>query len=64
MPSADPEISEAEADPPIPVVVGIGASAGGHEPLEHIFLAIPPDCNLSFVVVMCGGPVSSDSFSV
>jgi len=33
-------------------VVGIGASAGGHEPLEHIFTAIPADCNLSFVVVM------------
>ena len=33
-------------------VVGIGASAGGHEPLEHIFTAIPTDCNLSFVVIM------------
>jgi two-component system CheB/CheR fusion protein len=33
-------------------VVGIGASAGGHEPLEHIFTAVPADCNLSFVVVM------------
>jgi two-component system CheB/CheR fusion protein len=33
-------------------VVGIGASAGGHEPLEHIFTAVPADCDLSFVVVM------------
>jgi two-component system CheB/CheR fusion protein len=33
-------------------VVGIGASAGGHEPLEHIFTTIPADCNLSLVVIM------------
>ena len=33
-------------------VVGIGASAGGHGPLEHIFTTIPDDCNLSFVVIM------------
>ena len=33
-------------------VVGIGASAGGHEPLEHIFTTVPVNCNLSFVVVM------------
>lgn len=33
-------------------VVGIGASAGGHGPLEHIFTTIPDDCNLSLVVIM------------
>jgi len=33
-------------------VVAIGASAGGHEPLEHIFTTVPADCNLCFVVVM------------
>ena len=33
-------------------VVGIGASAGGQAPLEHIFTTLPTDCNLSFVVVM------------
>ncbi len=33
-------------------VVGIGASAGGLEPLEHVFTALPADCNLSFVVIM------------
>lgn len=43
---------EEELAPPIPITIGIGASAGGHEPLEHIFLAIPSDCDLSIVVVM------------
>jgi len=33
-------------------VVGIGASAGGQAPLEHLFTVLPADCNLSFVVVM------------
>jgi two-component system CheB/CheR fusion protein len=33
-------------------IVGIGASAGGQEPLEHIFTTLPSDCSLSFVVVM------------
>ncbi len=33
-------------------VVGIGASEGGQEPLEHIFATLPSDCNLAFVVVM------------
>ncbi len=33
-------------------VVGIGTSAGGQEPLEHIFTAVPTDCDVSFVVVM------------
>ena len=33
-------------------VVGIGASAGGQEPLEHIFTVVPADCDVSFVVVM------------
>lgn len=33
-------------------VICIGASAGGQAPLEHIFTAIPEDCDLSFVVVM------------
>jgi two-component system, chemotaxis family, CheB/CheR fusion protein len=34
------------------LVVGIGASAGGQEALEHIFTTVPDDCNLSFVVIM------------
>ncbi len=33
-------------------VVGIGASAGGQVPLEHIFTAVPSDCNLAYVVIM------------
>ncbi|MEP6861133.1 MAG: chemotaxis protein CheB [Deltaproteobacteria bacterium] len=32
-------------------VVGIGASAGGLESLEHLFAAIPQDTGLAFVVV-------------
>lgn len=35
-----------------PITVGIGASAGGHEPLKHIFSTIPSDSDLSFVVIM------------
>jgi len=33
-------------------IVGIGASAGGHEPLEEIFTHLPSDTGLAFVVVM------------
>jgi PAS domain S-box-containing protein len=36
----------------IPLVVGIGASAGGLEALEHFFAVMPPDCGLSYVVLM------------
>src|SRR5690349_3032094 len=50
--AAEPAIGEGEATPPVLFTVGIGASAGGYEPLEHIFATIPPDCELSFVVVM------------
>jgi two-component system CheB/CheR fusion protein len=50
--AAEPAVEEQAVATPVPVTVGIGASAGGYEPLEHIFIAIPPDCNLSFVVVM------------
>jgi two-component system CheB/CheR fusion protein len=35
-----------------PIVVGIGASAGGHEALEQLFTMLPADCCLAFVVVM------------
>ena len=35
-----------------PLVVGIGASAGGQAALEQIFTTMPPDCGLSFVVIM------------
>jgi two-component system, chemotaxis family, CheB/CheR fusion protein len=45
-----PSPGPAEARPCL--VVGIGASAGGQVALEHIFTAIPPDCGMSFVVLM------------
>jgi two-component system CheB/CheR fusion protein len=32
-------------------VVGIGASAGGLESLEHLFSALPADTGMAFVVV-------------
>ncbi len=35
----------------ISCLVGIGASAGGLESLEHFFRAMPPDSGLSFVVI-------------
>ena len=45
-----------DGDTPAPeepcFVVGIGASAGGLEPLEQLFTAMPADCGLSFVVIM------------
>ena len=34
-----------------PLVIGIGASAGGLEALQQLFACIPPDSGLSFVVV-------------
>jgi two-component system CheB/CheR fusion protein len=46
-----PHPEKAAAEKPC-FVVAIGASAGGHEPLEHFFTAIPDDCDVSFVVVM------------
>ena len=33
------------------LVVGIGASAGGLEPLERFFAAVRPDCGMAFVVL-------------
>lgn len=34
------------------LVIAIGASAGGQGALEQLFSAFPPDCDLSFVVIM------------
>jgi len=55
--SASTPTTEAGREPgplsgPVPMTVGIGASAGGHEALEQIFTALPCDCDLAFVVVM------------
>ena len=40
-------------DPGAPdfLVVGVGASAGGLEPLERLFAAMPTDCGMAFVVL-------------
>jgi len=40
------------AAPAPSMVVGVGASAGGHEALERLFTTLPVDCSLAFVVVM------------
>src|SRR5438105_11727175 len=37
--------------PPSFLVVGIGASAGGLEPLERFFAALPSDSGMAFVVL-------------
>ena len=44
-----------------PLVVGIGASAGGLEPLEQFFQRIPADSDMAFVVVQHLSP-NFDSF--
>jgi len=48
----DQTFSADELSPKPCLVIGIGASAGAQEALEQIFTAIPPDCGLSFVVIM------------
>ena len=46
----------------IPVIIGIGASAGGLEALEQFFAPIPIDCGVGFVVVQhYSGPRNPDS---
>lgn len=40
-----------DATPPKPLVVGIGASAGGLEAFEQLLRAMPPDSGHAFVVV-------------
>lgn len=37
--------------PEKPLIIGIGASAGGLEALQQFFLCVPNNCGLSFVVV-------------
>ncbi len=43
---------DSNGPPPIPHVVGIGASAGGLNALKRFFGAMPADSGMSFVVVM------------
>src|SRR4051812_25810048 len=51
--ATDPKISNAapSTDHPSPYVVGIGASAGGLEALEHFFDNVPRDSGMAFVVI-------------
>ena len=42
---------DAEQEQPGPLIVGIGASAGGLAVLEELFSNVPKDCGLAFVVV-------------
>lgn len=44
-------LETAETDRPC-VLVGVGASAGGHTALELLFSSIPADCDVSFLVIM------------
>jgi two-component system, chemotaxis family, CheB/CheR fusion protein len=50
-PEAGSVIKEEDTAPPF-LTVAIGASAGGHAPLEQIFTLLPADCRLCFVVIM------------
>src|SRR5262245_44419956 len=54
--SQEPARNETE-----PVVVGIGASAGGLEALKAFFSAVPPDTGLAFIIVVHLDP-THDSF--
>jgi len=40
-----------------PIIVGIGASAGGLEALEQFFSHIPADCEVAFVVIQHLNPI-------
>ncbi len=43
-----------------PVIVGIGASAGGLEALEDFFSHVPVACNMAFVVIQHLDPTHKD----
>ena len=49
------------AEPPL--VVGIGASAGGTEALQALLGALPGDCGMSFVVVLHVDPSANELLS-
>lgn len=44
-------LTAAPSAPSPPIVVGVGASAGGLESLEQLFQGIPPDSGMAFVVI-------------
>lgn len=45
------EPAQFDTSPPLPIVVGIGASAGGLEAIEEFFRLLPSDTGASFVLV-------------
>ena len=47
-PKTDPKQAPPKSDP---LIVGIGASAGGLETLEVFFHSMPPDAGISFVII-------------
>src|SRR3954462_9511979 len=49
MPTSLPAPRQPDAEPRL--IVGIGASAGGLEPLERLFAAVPPQTGMAFVVL-------------
>src|SRR3954465_14570693 len=49
MPTSLPAPRQPDAEPTL--IVGIGASAGGLEPLERFFAAVPADSGMAFVVL-------------
>jgi len=49
MPTSLPAPRQPDAEPTL--IVGIGASAGGLEPLERFFAAVPADTGMAFVVL-------------
>lgn len=48
---ADKEFKISKTDKSQFPIVGIGASAGGLEALEHFFLNMPADCGMAFVII-------------
>lgn len=45
-------VAAGDVPPVIPMTIGIGASAGGHDALQALFSTLPVDTGFSFVVVM------------
>ncbi len=46
-----------------PIIIGIGASAGGLEALEQFFTHVPPNCGVAFVVIQHLDPTQQDMLS-
>ena len=50
--------------PPDPLIVGVGASAGGLDDVQAFFAGIPADAGVSFVLVFNLPPANGDGFDV